>query len=309
MIARLIVGSGRSGTTWLLDALAEANGLRAVFEPLNPSGFPEARRYADRHLPADAAAPELADFLSRALRGELNGLESDCRVRSARLWNLASPRYLAGEWVKLGRYGLRWLRDRKRPPLVKLIRANLMLEWIDRHLDVRTVAVVRHPGGVIASKRRLIGPEWEHEARLAACLADELLVRDRVGSALGLLEGAPSPVIGHTGLWCIENAALLADPVAAGVTVVFYERLLDTDDSEWRRAAAALELPAIPDEAARRRPSQQRAREMKRRSFEAEYAGRWRETFDADEIAEMARVLEAFGVTAYRADDPRPVAA
>jgi len=33
---KLIAGSGRSGTTWVLDALADANDLRPVFEPLHP---------------------------------------------------------------------------------------------------------------------------------------------------------------------------------------------------------------------------------------------------------------------------------
>ena len=32
----IIAGSGRSGTTWVLDAVAEANQLRTKFEPLGP---------------------------------------------------------------------------------------------------------------------------------------------------------------------------------------------------------------------------------------------------------------------------------
>jgi hypothetical protein len=46
---RIIAGSGRSGTTWVLDALAEANALRPVFEPLHPLAIPQARPFAYRY--------------------------------------------------------------------------------------------------------------------------------------------------------------------------------------------------------------------------------------------------------------------
>ena len=46
----IIAGSGRSGTTWILDVIAESNNLRTVFEPLQPYGVPEAQSYGYRYL-------------------------------------------------------------------------------------------------------------------------------------------------------------------------------------------------------------------------------------------------------------------
>ena len=46
----IVAGSGRSGTTWVLDAIAETNNLRTIYEPLNPAGVPEARNYGNLYL-------------------------------------------------------------------------------------------------------------------------------------------------------------------------------------------------------------------------------------------------------------------
>ena len=63
----VIAGSGRSGTTWILDVLAEANNLRPVFEPLNPYGVNEARDFGNRYVRENANEPELKCFMERFL--------------------------------------------------------------------------------------------------------------------------------------------------------------------------------------------------------------------------------------------------
>src|SRR5262245_4173103 len=61
---RVIAGSGRSGTTWILDTLADANSLRPVFEPLRPESSAIGDAYAYRALdPADDHA-DLASFFA-----------------------------------------------------------------------------------------------------------------------------------------------------------------------------------------------------------------------------------------------------
>src|SRR5687767_15336878 len=72
MVMRLVAGSGRSGTTWILDALAAANGLRPVFEPLHPLVSPVGRQFAHRYVGTDELRPELEDFLDETInRGRL----------------------------------------------------------------------------------------------------------------------------------------------------------------------------------------------------------------------------------------------
>ena len=70
----IIAGSGRSGTTWVLDAIAYANGLRTVFEPLHPQGVRKARGFAYRYVEDTASEPELAAFLTHIFTGQLRCL-------------------------------------------------------------------------------------------------------------------------------------------------------------------------------------------------------------------------------------------
>src|SRR6185436_11419126 len=66
---KLIAGSGRSGTTLILDSLAKANGLRPVFEPLHPYVSEAGNRYAHRALRASDDCPDLEQFLEEVVAG------------------------------------------------------------------------------------------------------------------------------------------------------------------------------------------------------------------------------------------------
>ena len=65
----IIAGSGRSGTTWIQDVLAEANQLRTVFEPLHPQGVSRARGLAYRYIEADEESPDLQHYFDDLLAG------------------------------------------------------------------------------------------------------------------------------------------------------------------------------------------------------------------------------------------------
>ena len=46
----------------MLDAVAQANDLRTIFEPLHPFAIPEVRPYAYRYIPAECELPGLQNF-------------------------------------------------------------------------------------------------------------------------------------------------------------------------------------------------------------------------------------------------------
>jgi len=303
---RVIAGTGRSGTTWLLDTLAEANGLRAVFEPLHPAGLREAAPFANRWVAPDAEWPELERFMARALSGRYLGLWPDLRTRPDRLFDLSEPKALVGQYRRLLGRGVRYLRERRRPVLVKFIRANLMLGWLVHRFGARVVLVVRHPGGVVASTMKLGGRDWHHSTRLERYRSEPALAPylARLEPVLG---GDPSPVAAHAALWCIENAVPLELAASWGITAVHYESLLLGDEESWKRVLAALDLDRRPPRELLERPSQQAAPDMRRASFDAAQLGRWRETLGERERALMASVLDAFGVAAYSMESPLPV--
>lgn len=78
---RVIAGSGRSGTTWVLDCLSGANGLRPVFEPLQLAVTHVGATYAYRTLLPGARCDEFEEFLCRCDAGTFTSAWTTYRGR------------------------------------------------------------------------------------------------------------------------------------------------------------------------------------------------------------------------------------
>src|SRR5215218_5110451 len=150
---RVIAGSGRSGTTWVLDCLADANGLRPMFEPLHPAVTRLGAKFAYRAIRPEESHPDLEAYLGRIARGEYNSLWVTYRGRRDLL--IPSPSTLRS-WNDVLRISRRWrefLKDRavlraasrRRGTLIKMIRANLALGWMTQTLGAQAILLIRHP--------------------------------------------------------------------------------------------------------------------------------------------------------------------
>jgi len=311
-VIRILAGSARSGTTWLLDALADANGLRTFFEPLHPGAMPEAAPFAYHYVAPEVEWPELELFLRELLSGRGTRAWPDLRVRLDRFFQAARlgqvPGVVVGRTLRMAEGWWQLRRLRGRPILCKLIRANLMLGWLARRLPARTLLLVRHPAGVVASQLRTDPLSWHRpEDQLRLHLADASLVEAHLQPLLPFLSGPLEPVELRTALWCIENAIPMAQAEAWGLTLVSYERLLQREEAEWRRAADAFGLTGLPDEGRLARPSTVASRDFKQRRAAAPRVGRWIDQLSSDQKARIGDVLERFGVTRYSTGDPLPL--
>ena len=81
---KIIAGSGRSGTTWILDCLAESNKLDTIFEPFHPKCFPSARKFANHYIREEDSAPELQMLIEKIFSGELKNIWTKYRIRPDR---------------------------------------------------------------------------------------------------------------------------------------------------------------------------------------------------------------------------------
>lgn len=310
---RILAGSGRSGTTWILDALAEANELRPVFEPLHPSTSAIGRTWAGRWLDADDEVPELAAWLEQVCHGAFRQWWADYRVRTDRLrpsTALLRDRVAAIEfarrWRKLWRQRRTGRKRLRRPErLVKLIRANLMLPWLARGFGARCVLLVRHPGAVVESQLRLGGDDWAPVDQLGRYLADPVL-GERLPPAYRAVasELANQPASAAALNWCIENELRAADYVSAGVPYVHYEHLQAGDEGAWSLLLASLGLDQRPVIEDLRRPSQQAAVR-----WDPATSGDWSARLDSATAARIDEVLQAVHARLYRMRDPVPLLA
>lgn len=300
---RFIVGSGRSGTTWVQDALADANNLRPVFEPLHPAVSDIGARYAYRALAAEDEELDLEQFLDEAAEGRKYRLWTQYRLPGGtlvpRIRQLKSIEGIKAQY----RNRLRLLRERpalaaswSRPvPLVKCIRANLMLGWLASR-GARVAFMVRHPGAVVESQFRLGRDRtWDPAPVLARYRNDARLQELTGGRYRSLLARKMSRIEALTANWVIENQWPLQRAAEDGVEVVYYERLKSVPEREWRKVCRALDLANVPPADTLARPSQQSSNG----SSGAKGAPRWLRELTREQIGLMQGVLDDVGFRTY----------
>ena len=261
---RVIAGFGRSGTTWVQDAVAEANQLRTVFEPLHPNAVRGASKFAHACLDAHADNPELRDLLGRFAEGDFRSLWVDYRIRDRwflpRLVDLTRWTTTKSALKRMARsreYFVRYNAQRQFPRrLIKLVRANMMLSWLKTQMGAQIVFVLRHPAPVVLSN--LKSPRsWRPFEQLAIYREDRQLLAS-VDHALQEMLSAPlEDIEAHTLCWCIENQVALQQAAISAIPVVHYEHLIENGDREWTRIVDGLNLDRVPAAEVVSRPSQQ----------------------------------------------------
>ena len=319
----LIFGSGRSGTTWILDALAEANNLRTIFEPLNPIAVPTARPFANRYVRDDGYEPELRNFMDRVLTGSLRSLWANYRVLPDRLrpWSALAVfrrtkhnpyKMLLGQYMGLLSHYRRYKKTNVDGIIIKFIRANLMIGWFARNYDAKIVFVVRHPAAVIASRLRLIESSpvhnWNFDKELKQYREAEYLREDYQYRYDDLLHRPLSPVSALTTIWCIENILPIINAQKAGqCLVVFYEDLIDNPKGQWEHIVQSLDLNVVPAEELQVKPSQQTSMNMQEGVFDVIQLTKWTKYLGRKQVDEIDKILNTFHVTIYSAFNPMPV--
>ena len=320
----VIAGSGRSGTTWVLDVLAEANNLRPVFEPLNPEGVNEARDFGNCYVRENAYKAELKCFMEKVFNGELNYLLwPNTRFLPAKMRpSISQMTSWDYNYTLLSRYKKFFIRysnyARKKSfrPITKFIRANLMLDWLSANFNPRIIFLVRHPGAVAASKiaaaKTKGGRGWDfngpNEQRiLFQYKQDEQLRKDYLDKYYEIFLEELSPIAGYTLIWCIENILPIYNLQKKKRYVFFYEDIVKNSKKEFDHMVKILGLERNPDKSCILMPSQQASREMRNSSFEENQLTRWMKSFNQEQLGEMDRILKFFNVTTYNAYESMPV--
>jgi hypothetical protein len=311
-LLRLILGSGRSGTTWVLDCLADANELRPIFEPLHPSESAVAEQYAYQILAAGETDQALERYFLDLAAGAVRSRWIDYRGPNGILFPHPS-RFLSWRFMKAWvREWRKYLDDREalRPAtkrsqtLIKCIRANLIAGWLSRSLGFRTVLIVRHPCAVVESQFRL-RRIWDPKAVLERYRANRKLHELTGERYVKPLNSDLSTVQALTLNWIIENQWPVERSREDGYSVVFYEDLVLNPGSTWRRLCNSLELANVPDPALLQKPSQQAA--LKSTDHKKEMSGpRWRTGLTPEQLDSIQDMLDATNCSIYRTDTVEP---
>ena len=177
----LILGSTRSGTTFLMESLNRNNDYRLIFEPFNPSYSREweafsARQYLNPNKVSDQELRKVGHILSGKI---------------------------TNSWVD--RYN-RKLRSSAR--IIKAVRANLLLDLIEQKFpQVRIIYIYRNPYDVVASR---IGLNFD-PLDFQLILEHDAFMKKYYPNidAEKLVEKLNDNVHRHTAMWCLENRFIL----------------------------------------------------------------------------------------------------
>lgn len=134
----IILGFGRSGTTWISDIVSKSLGGMILFEPLHPEVCPLSKEFCYHTNDKPSLTQEIEKHINLCLGKQIS---NKWLLRNHISVNLedASSKFVEDIWTNCEIIGL------------KSIRANFMIPWVYRNISKRIVFVKRHPCAVIAS--------------------------------------------------------------------------------------------------------------------------------------------------------------
>ena len=201
----LLLGTGRSGTTWLAGLLASPFRYRLLFEPFMPHQVPGSACIADRYYEPDQIPVAVGQFCHRAL---------DDRINSNWIAQSSNRKYRMHRW----RF---WPKVR----ICKDIRSNLFIPAYRTLFgpSLPIVVLMRHPGAVVESFLRVKFP-WATDI---SQLRQQTAFAERFDLPLAGLQRFDHTDATKIAIrWVLENGYLLQHAAQFGVHLLFYEDLI-----------------------------------------------------------------------------------
>jgi hypothetical protein len=276
--AVVVLGSARSGTTWLAQLLSAPRRTRLVLEPLHAGSplRPTTFVWGDWRAPGseDAALTDVwARVLSGSARSTRTDRMNDCRFATRRV--------------------------------VKCIAGTNLAGWLcARFPTVPVVYIVRHPFAAAMSATELasaVGGIWRS---LTESLVDDLLDRSAVfdgplepyrSAAIEIRRRPASPFGAGVLRWCLENFVALTSRPPSGALLVRYEELLADPRPQLTAVGSFVGLDLTRAGNRLDRPSKTEFRSGGPVS-RLERAEGWKQRLQPAELREGTEILEAFGL-------------
>jgi hypothetical protein len=188
----LLVGTGRSGTTWIQEAINYDNSYRVMFEPFHSLKIPILKNWNYRQY----------------LREENN---NEIFLEPAKAILYGQVRH---KWID--QFNKKHFVTKR---IIKDIRINLILKWLKRKFpQIPIILILRHPCAVANSKLKL---GWK--THLNDFLRQPDLMSDYLNPFKSEIESVNNQFDKHIFMWCIENYVPLNQFNKNEILITFYE--------------------------------------------------------------------------------------
>jgi hypothetical protein len=213
----LVIGSGRSGSTWIANLINHSNNYRLIFEPFHHAHCPYMKNF-----------PEPLFFGSTEDISPMQEQILDNIVR--------------------GKYQLQWMNKFNRRILstkriIKSIRAHYLLDWFWNTLQPPIVFLMRHPLAVVASRMAYYKIDASWAPNLTPITQNEPLMKQLDSKQQELVRAAITPFQQNLSLWCVQNFIALQQLATIPHCLVFYEEFYNDPIVEVKRIYKFLKQP------------------------------------------------------------------
>lgn len=216
----VILGSGRSGTSWLHDVLTSHVNYRRIFEPLHPTQVKSISRFAGLYL----SSKDEEETLYKYIHNIYHYRTDDAWLRWIHL-GITKDTKITRKILQFG-YNLPKFKFWAKNRVVKFIQANLMISWLSAKFPYKTVFIIREPFSVIKSQ---INMGWSHDLKL---YTQQPKIQQQF-SHLDLedLEQSYNTIEERLAArWCLENSiainAIRGGNAAAEIIPLTYEKIV-----------------------------------------------------------------------------------
>ena len=202
----VVVGSARSGTSWLSETLAQPFRYRMLFEPEQETRTKEGYLLCDKWLTVEEASPQANYYLKRVFKNRV-----DCdwiAQNSNRQWKRHLWPFIPKQFI------------------IKFVRFNLSATYLYQQFGIPVIHIIRNPYDVIRSQQQVQFP-WLYDLSYFVS-QDRLvqLVQNHVDFDIRAYKTL-TPVETLALRWCLENVVPLEflEPYTGKMKVVRYEEL------------------------------------------------------------------------------------
>lgn len=280
----LLVGAGRSGTSWVPNAINFRQDYRYMYEPFNYQRVPEVRHWiARQYIRPDDTDPRFVEPALRIFSGQVRN-----------------------RWIDA--YNRRVVAHKR---LIKDVLITQSTAWVRRQFPkMPIVFLMRHPCAVSLSRLRL---GWASNP--AELYFDQpQLVEDLIEPFRKHVFSARDDFERHLYCWCIQNYVPLRQLKPGEVHFAYYELLTTDGEAELARLGAYLGIEF--DErvmAAVKKPSIQARRFPGDAGRAAVLSGdnvvdSWRKHVRPDQLKRAEEILALFGLDRVYTHESLPTA-
>jgi hypothetical protein len=215
----VVLGFGRSGTTWIADIISKVTGKLILFEPIHPSVTDLAREFAYATITDNNSSELLRNFYDDVLN-----------KRHRKMWLLRN--HVPDRLEKISESFLNILWEECSIIGFKEIRANFMMEWYLNNLNAKIVFIVRHPCATVASirgRRNFWEFGWpdSYHLFLEKTIYNDYYKNHQVKNYLHVLEDADTDIAKYAVMWAITHAIALPELSKLGLPLFYYENFYD----------------------------------------------------------------------------------